>query len=47
MAKFCPIIQEKVVYLTCLECETKECKEKTKSKYSDDTEEVKENRKDE
>ncbi len=25
MSKFCPILNEKVVYLECLECEDKEC----------------------
>lgn len=28
MAKLCPIINEKVVYLQCLECDEKPCKEK-------------------
>ena len=25
MAKYCPITKRKVVYLTCMECETKVC----------------------
>ena len=31
MAKFCPILNRKVVYLTCLECDDKQCKN-TKTK---------------
>lgn len=27
MAKYCPIIKKKVLYLTCLECEDKPCKQ--------------------
>lgn len=27
MAKYCPILNQKVVYLTCLECEEKLCKQ--------------------
>ena len=27
MSQYCPIYKRIVVYLTCLECETKECKE--------------------
>lgn len=26
MAKFCPILNRKVVYLDCLECDDKQCK---------------------
>lgn len=29
MAIYCPAINEKVLYLTCLECEDKICKQKT------------------
>lgn len=28
MAKYCPILEEYVVYLTCQECEEKSCKQK-------------------
>jgi hypothetical protein len=27
MAKYCPVLNQKVVYLTCLECEEKLCKQ--------------------
>ena len=27
MAKYCPVIKQKVLYLTCLECEDKPCKQ--------------------
>ena len=33
MAKFCPILNRKVVYLDCLECDDKQC-EKTKTKQN-------------
>lgn len=26
MAKYCPVIKEKVLYTECIECKTKECK---------------------
>lgn len=26
MAKYCPIIKEKVIYTTCLECDDKKCR---------------------
>ena len=29
MAKYCPILKRKVVYLDCLECETKECEKQS------------------
>lgn len=36
MAKYCPILEEYVVYLTCQECEDKKCYEKdTKNKEAD------------
>ena len=43
MAKYCPIVKRKVVYLECLECDTKECqrplpqdkKKKAKEKNND------------
>lgn len=27
MAKYCPILNQKVVYLTCLECDDKPCRQ--------------------
>lgn len=30
MSIYCPILKEKVVYLTCQECEEKECKKTVK-----------------
>lgn len=30
MAKVCPLTNEKVLYLECLECEEKECRKDTK-----------------
>lgn len=37
MAKFCPVRNERVVYLDCLECEGKECqKEQIKEKEKKD-----------
>lgn len=36
MAKYCPVLKEKVLYLECLECEDKQiCKELNKASYSD------------
>jgi hypothetical protein len=29
MSKYCPILNRKVVYLVCLECDEKICQEKT------------------
>lgn len=29
MAKYCPILKRKVVYLDCLECDTKECEKQS------------------
>ena len=31
MAKFCPILNHSVVYLTCLECEDKLCEQTDKN----------------
>ena len=30
MARYCPILEERVVYLTCLECEEKKCEQSNK-----------------
>ena len=30
MSKYCPILQRKVVYLTCMECDEKPCKQNKK-----------------
>lgn len=35
MAKFCPIVSDKVLYLNCLECATRKCKERKKTKQDD------------
>lgn len=35
MAKFCPITNDMVLYLDCLECETKECKRNIRTKKDD------------
>lgn len=43
MARFCPETGEWVVYLVCMECETKECKKRKSA--SGDTEKDKENNK--
>jgi hypothetical protein len=39
MAKFCPIVNGRVVYLSCKECEEKECKTNS---YNPPKEETKE-----
>ena len=33
MSKICPETGEKVIYLTCLECETKSCKNTCRKKH--------------
>ncbi len=35
MSKFCPITKEKVLYLECLECDTKMCKRQIKENTKD------------
>ena len=37
MAKYCPVIKSKVVYLTCQECEEKLCERQNKPKEAKDT----------
>lgn len=32
MAKFCPILNQRVVYLTCLECKDRACKQMVNTK---------------
>lgn len=36
MSKICPETGEKVIYLTCLECETKSCKNTCRKEESDE-----------